>query len=181
VTKRFLVDGAIKSPQSVSAKWLPTSMRVIDGVEIREVLHVPRDRGYLTEVARTTWLGENNHIDQVFQVVLPAGAVSAWHAHAVTTDRIFVTSGLVRIVLYDRREDSPTEGLLNEFRFGTVRPALVTIPPRIWHGVQNLGGSEASILNLVDRAYTYEDPDSWRVPPDSPEIPFSFPPLTKSP
>jgi dTDP-4-dehydrorhamnose 3,5-epimerase len=30
------------------------------------------------------------------------------------------------------------------------------------------------VINIVDRAYDYHDPDHWRVPDDSPHIPFSF-------
>jgi dTDP-4-dehydrorhamnose 3,5-epimerase len=29
-------------------------------------------------------------------------------------------------------------------------------------------------LNRVDRAYSYENPDHWRLPPDTPDIPFSL-------
>lgn len=64
---------------------------------------------------------------------------------------------------------------MNEFRFGTVRPALVIVPARVWHGIQNVSATTPTVvLNLVDRAYEYEDPDHWRVPQDAPQIPFKF-------
>lgn len=171
----WLLRGAAKDSQTITARWSPASMRLIDGVSVHEVLNVPKNHGYLTEVFRTDWLrGMNVTVDQVFQVCLNPGGISAWHAHEQTTDRLFVSLGLVRIVLYDAREDSPTRGLLNEFRFGTVRPALVCIPPRVWHGVQNVAATDSTVLNLVDRAYQYDDPDHWRIPIDSPEIPFTF-------
>ena len=66
-------------------------------------------------------------------VVLGADHVTA---HERTTDRIFVTSGLVRIALYDGRVGSRTRGMINEFRFGTVRPALIVVPPQVWHGLR---------------------------------------------
>ena len=44
-------------------------------------------------------------------------------------------SGLIRIVLYDARRDSETYEMLNEFKLGTVRPAMVIVPPKIWHGI----------------------------------------------
>jgi glycosyltransferase involved in cell wall biosynthesis len=35
--------------------------------------------------------------------------------------------------------------------------------------------ADASVLlNLVDNAYRYEDPDHWRLPPDSPQVPYRF-------
>lgn len=169
----WLVEGAVKDAQSITARWTPAALRLIDGVTVREVLNVPKSNGYLTEIFRGEWAA-NAHIDQLFQVVLDPHGISAWHAHAATTDRLFVSHGLARIVLYDAREDSPTRGLLNEFRFGTIRPALVTIPPRVWHGVQNAGTTACVILNAVDQAYDYEDPDHWRIAYPSPEIPFRF-------
>jgi dTDP-4-dehydrorhamnose 3,5-epimerase len=44
----------------------------------------------------------------------------------------------------------------------------------VWHGLKTLGATPSLILNLVDRAYSYENPDHWRLPPDTPEIPFSL-------
>lgn len=171
----WLLDGAVKDQQTITARWSPSSLRLIDGVTVREVLNVPKSHGYLTEVFRADWLaGMNVTVDQVFQVVLDPGGISAWHAHQRTLDRLFISRGLVRIVLYDNREDSPTRGLLNELRFGTIRPALVCVPPRVWHGIQNVAATESVILNLVDQAYDYDDPDHWRLPVSSPEIPFSF-------
>ena len=105
---------------------------------------------------------------------LAPGEVSAWHAHQTTRDRLFVSQGMLKIVLFDARKGSPTFGRLNELRFGTVRPALVTIPPGVWHGVQNLSGEPSCLLNLVDRAYQYEDPDHRRLPPRTAKIPYRF-------
>jgi len=113
-------------------------------------------------------------VDQVFQVTLEPGAVSAWHAHRLTTDRIFVNAGMVTVALYDGREDSSTFGRVNEFRAGALRPMLLVIPPRVWHGVHNAGASPASLINVVDRAYAYDDPDHWALPWDSDRIPYRF-------
>jgi dTDP-4-dehydrorhamnose 3,5-epimerase len=64
--------------------------------------------------------------------------------------------------------------VLNEFRLGMMRPGLVVVPPKVWHGVQNLADEPSSLVNLVDQAYRYENPDHWRVPPDSPHVPYRF-------
>jgi dTDP-4-dehydrorhamnose 3,5-epimerase len=170
----WLLQGAQRDQQTITARWTPSDQRLIDGVSVREVLHVPKRNGYLTEVFRREWSGDDALVDQVFQVVLDPGGISAWHAHANTVDRLFVNAGMMRVVLFDAREESPTYGAINEFRFGTIRPALVVIPPRVWHGVQNVAATQSYILNLVDRAYDYESPDHWRVPHDSPAIPFGF-------
>lgn len=167
-------DGAVKDRQTITARWTPSAQRLIDGVSVREVLNVPKANGYLTEMYRRDWAESAGAIDQIFQVVLDPGAISAWHAHANTIDRLFVSYGRMRIVLYDGREDSPTHGMLNEFRFGTIRPAMIHVPARVWHGVQNVDAGVSILVNVVDRAYDYDDPDHWRVPADSPEIPFAW-------
>jgi dTDP-4-dehydrorhamnose 3,5-epimerase len=141
---------------------------------VKEVANVPKKGGYLTEITRAEWLGANTNIEQIFQTVMVPGSISAWHAHARTTDRLFVSHGLARLVLYDARAGSTTYGLLNQMQFGTIRPALVCIPPQVWHGVQNVSSGATILLNIVDFAYSYSDPDHWRVPEDSPEIPYKF-------
>lgn len=170
----WLLDGAVRDAQTITARWTPAETALIDGVAIVEVRNVPKAQGHLTEVFRQDWSTLPAPVDQVFQVVMNPGGLSAWHAHERTTDRLFVTHGLVRIALFDGREDSATRGQVNEFKFGAIRPALVTIPPRVWHGVQNIGTGTAAVLNIVDRAYDYEHPDHWRVPHDSPAIPFRW-------
>jgi dTDP-4-dehydrorhamnose 3,5-epimerase len=167
------LPGATKDDQSVTSDWT-VLQDPIDGVQLIEVRNVIANSGYTTEIFRRDWFGAQAEIDQVFQVTLGAHGVSAWHVHLDTTDRLFVNHGQVKIVLYDSREGSPTYGRINEFRLGERRPGLVVIPPGVWHGVQNLRAEESSVVNVVDVAYEYEDPDHWRLPVDTAEIPYSF-------
>lgn len=168
-----LLPGAEHDAQSVTAEW-QFLQPLIDGVRLNEIRHVPKENGYLTEIWRREWALDAGPVEAVFQVLLKPGGVSAWHAHQVTTDRLFANHGLVKIVLYDARKNSPTRGKLNVFRIGTVRPTLVIVPPGVWHGVENISGEPALLLNLVDRAYRYEDPDHWRLPADTNKIPYQF-------
>lgn len=176
-TNDWLIEGAVKDAQSITARWDPLATCLIAGVQLREVKHVPKGNGSLTEIYRKDWRLDDLPVEQVFQVEVAPGGISAWHAHQHTTDRLFVTHGLMRIALYDGRKCSPTFGLVNEFKLGALRPALVVVPPQVWHGVQNIGSEPCCLLNLVDQAYCYEDPDHWRIPHDTPAIPFCFPNL----
>ena len=168
------LDGAIRDPQSITREWIPVGQPFIDGVVLHEIKPVIAGYGHLVEIVRAEWLGPTPHIDQIFQATLTPGAVSAWHAHEHTTDRFFVLAGTARVVLFDRRHDSPTAGVVNEFRLGALRPALLVVPPRIWHGVKNVGHDPMCLLNVVDRAYEYDAPDHWRVPMDHPDVPYRF-------
>lgn len=170
--ERGALPGGVRDRQSITRDWEPLQ-RLIDGVVVREVRNVPKDNGFLTEVWRDDWQLDGS-IAQVFQASLEPGAVSAWHAHRHATDRLFANHGLLKIVLFDARRGAPTAGRVNVFRCGSVRPQLIVVPPGVWHGVQNVGAVAALLLNLPDRAYAYESPDHWRLPPDASEIPYSF-------
>jgi dTDP-4-dehydrorhamnose 3,5-epimerase len=80
----------------------------------------------------------------------------------------------MKVALFDARSNSRTHKLVNEFRIGLLRPTLIVVPPGVWHGVQNISKEPGCLVNLVDRAYAYEDPDHWRLPFDTSEIPYSF-------
>ncbi len=165
------LPGARRDLQSVTRDW-QSIQPMIDGVVVKEVLNVTKNNGILTEIWRADWGLDGLGIGQVFQNLVAAGSCSSWHVHRVTTDRIFVNYGLIKMVLYDARTGSPTLGRVNEFRLGLVRPAMVVVPPGVWHLVQNLDETPSLLLNLVDRAYDYENPDHWRLPSDTAEIPY---------
>jgi dTDP-4-dehydrorhamnose 3,5-epimerase len=170
----WLLEGARKQSQSVTSDWELAGQNTISGVLLKPMKTVLKGDGYLTEIFRRDWFPEIQIVDQVFQVTLFPAAINAWHAHEHTTDRLFVALGQCRIVLYDRRPGSPTCGVVSEFKLGAERRGLLEIPPKVWHGVQNLYPGNSLILNLVDRAYQYDDPDHWRLPLDSHLIPYQF-------
>lgn len=165
------LPGARCDQQSVTRDW-QSLQQLIEGVVVREIRNVPKNNGMLSEVWRQDWGLDAVPLTQVFQNLLVGNAVTSWHVHQFTTDRIFVNFGLMKLVLYDGRTGSPTFGRINEFRIGLVRPAIVVVPPGVWHLVQNLEATPSLLLNLVDRAYDYEDPDHWRLPAENDVIPY---------
>jgi dTDP-4-dehydrorhamnose 3,5-epimerase len=164
---------ASKDDAHISPDWV-IDRTLIDGVACREVRNVVTANGITTELIRTDWGVLDAPIEQAIHVALRGGAVSAWHQHRHRSDYVFVVSGHIRLVLYDPREGSPTLGQVDVLHLSPARPQLATIPPSVWHGVQNLSTDASSFVNFFDRTYDYDDPDEWRLPPDSPEIPYRF-------
>ena len=168
-----MLPGARKDAQLITSAWQKVDER-IDGVQLREVLHVPRDHGVITELYRPEWDPTGLPVVHAYQSRLYPGAIGAWSCHARTIDRLFVNQGSVKVVLYDGREGSRTAGRINELHAGDARPTLVIVPIGVWHGLQNLGDADALVLNFPTRAYDYADPDHYRLPFDSPEIPYAW-------
>lgn len=169
-----MISGAAKDRQTITSDW--TLIReLIDGVQIREVKNVlTRNGGVTTEVFRDDWGVGPSDVKHIIYVTLQPGAISAWHCHEIQTDRIFVVGGQLKVALYDGREGSSTHGRVNVFQLGLLRPGLLVTPPGVWHGFHNVSNEPASFVNFFDRAYCYEDPDEWRLPPDTPDIPYKF-------
>jgi dTDP-4-dehydrorhamnose 3,5-epimerase len=165
--------GATRDRQSITAAWRPVGRRDIDGVRMIEIVSVPKRHGALTEIFRADWL-DGAVVDQIFQVSLTPGAVSAWHVHEHTVDRLFVATGSITLALFDARESSPTHAAVQELFLTIGRPQLVVIPPGVWHGLVVTGTAPAIVLNAPDRAYDYQSPDHWRLPPDTDQIPYRF-------
>ncbi|MEA2492042.1 MAG: dTDP-4-dehydrorhamnose 3,5-epimerase [Acidobacteriota bacterium] len=168
-----MLAGAQKDSQVVTSDWQALH-RPIDGVVAREVLHVPRDHGVITEMYRPEWDPTGLPVVHIYQSRLFPGAIGAWSCHLKAIDRLFVNQGLLKLVLYDAREESPTHGALMELYVGDPRPTFIVLPTGVWHGLQNVGSVEALLLNFPTRAYDYEDPDHWRLPHDTDQIPYSW-------
>ena len=168
---KLSIEG-VKDAQVVRSDWTRSQEVEIDGVVGFQIANVLAGNGYLTEIWRSDWKLDDRPVDQVFQRVLEPGVASGWHVHASTTDRLFCAYGRLLVALYDSRVDSPSHGKTCDFRLGGERPALIVVPPGVWHAVRNTGTSSAILVNVVDQAYPYEDPDHYRLPIDTPLIPY---------
>ncbi len=148
-------------------------MKVIQGVKIKKLKVIPDERGRLMEMLRAD--------DELFvkfgQVYLTAaypGVVKGWHYHKKQYDNFVCVRGMMKVVLYDSREDSPTKGEVNEFFLGEQSPILVQIPPYVFHGFKCVSDHEAIIINTPSEPYHYDDPDEFRVPAHDPSIPYDW-------
>jgi len=139
----------------------------IDGLRFRATRPVPHEDGTVAEVARAVWPEIDLPIVQVHITTTLPTRIRAWGLHQASTDRLFVVKGLVSIVVYDAREDSPTYGCLNEFRVSERNPGLLVIPPNLFHGWKNIGVDEAFIINMPSAQYDHDGPDALDLPYES--------------
>ena len=52
MSKEWQLAGTVKDRQSITREWQLTNQQPIDGVVIREITHVPKNNGHLTEIYR---------------------------------------------------------------------------------------------------------------------------------
>ena len=146
---------------------------MIHGVTVRKLRVIPDERGYLMEMLRSDW-DEFQRFGQVYVTAVYSGVVKAWHYHKVQTDHFICVQGMAKVALYDGREDSPTYGEVNEFFIGHLNPILLKIPPGVMHGFKGISEGTTLIVNVPTELYNYEDPDEYRLPPHTDEIPYDW-------
>jgi dTDP-4-dehydrorhamnose 3,5-epimerase len=81
---------------------------------------------------------------------------------------------MMKVVLFDPREDSPTRGEVNEFFIGIHNSLLVQIPPLVYHGFKCVSDYEAVVINCPTQVYNYKEPDEFRVPAHENNIPYDW-------
>lgn len=160
-----------KDPQTVVAGGRRAAPAAIDGVVIHEIGNVMTRSGHMAEVFRTDWPAVTIDVRQVNWVHLNPGAVTDWHTHARQTDYLIAVNGSVKLALWDGREKSPTRGAVEIVRMGVARPVMVVVPPGVWHGLRNEGGTAAGYINVTNQHYVHHDPDNWRATPGAGQIP----------
>ncbi|MCS7280534.1 MAG: dTDP-4-dehydrorhamnose 3,5-epimerase family protein [Desulfobacterota bacterium] len=146
---------------------------MIEGVKVKKLTVIPDERGRLMEILRCD--------DEIFkkfgQIYLTTtypGVVKAWHYHMIQDDYVACIKGMIKLVLYDAREGSPTKGEINEFYIGDYNFSLVVVPKMVYHGWKCISESEALIINIPTEPYNRENPDEYRIHPHLNDIPYRW-------
>ena len=146
---------------------------MIQGVCIKELKVIPDERGRLMEILRAD---DKCFVEfgQVYVTTTLPGVVKAWHLHRKQTDNICCVQGMIKLALYDGREDSPTRGEVNQFYIGVHQPRLIQVPEGVYHGWMCVSREEAVIVNVPTMPYDYEHPDEVRLHPHENDIPYDW-------
>ena len=148
-------------------------MALIEGVAMKNLRVIPDERGFVMEMLRCDD-EVFKKFGQVYLSVAYPGVVKGWHYHKIQTVNFAVVRGMLKVVLYDLREDSKTHGEINEFFIGEKNPLLLTIPPMVVHGVKAVGSEAGYLVNCPTEPYDRVSPDEYRIDPFGGEIPYDW-------
>lgn len=144
---------------------------MVKGVQVIPLIAHMDDRGYLIEIARRAGAPEPHSVVHQFgQVYLVGnttrGTIRAFHKHNELWDWFFISHGSAKFVLVDDRDDSPTKGEMMTVVIGERKPALIVVPPGVYHGWMSLE-DDTQMVSTASHVYNREKPDEVRIPPDS--------------
>ncbi len=148
---------------------------MISGVQVKELVIHPDDRGMFTELVKVTDDFVKEHqFAQISHTLTYPGVIKAFHWHRHQTDYWYCVAGNIRVVLVDLRDDSPTKGEVSELYLGEWSRQVLKIPPGVAHGYQVLGNTPAQLIYYTTRPYDPANPDEERIPWDDPQIGFDW-------
>jgi len=143
---------------------------VIDGVQVIPLRRIPDERGTVHHMLKST----DPHFDtfgEIYFTTVYRGAVKGWHRHRDMVLNYACIWGRIKLVLFDDRDGSPTEGELMERFIGSDDYSLVIIPAGVWNGFK--GMDEVSIV--ANCATLPHDPSrSDRLDPFENDIPYDW-------
>lgn len=154
---------------------LPSS--AISGVTLSELAQIGDSRGYVLHMLRCDSADFTQFGECYFSEVFP-DSVKAWKLHRRQTQNLAVPIGRIRMILFDTRQLSVSQGVIEEFELG--RPDLyfrLTIPYGIWYGFACVSQQPALLVNCSDMPH--DSSESIHRPIDHPSMPcptrFSLP------
>lgn len=148
-------------------------MPAIHDVVVKKLITHSDDRGYFREIVRA----DDHLLRQFGQSSITKtypGVIKAFHWHKDQDDVWYVVDGMARVVLYDRREGSPTQGVTQVVYAGEDNPVTILIPTGVAHGYQVLGPKPVVLFYHVTQVYDAKHPDEQRIAFDDPAIGFDW-------
>ncbi len=161
-------DVSTVTPDGNLRQLLPAGVSFHDNVT-----HVD-ERGTVCEMFDPRWGWKPDPVVFTYCCTIRPGITKGWGLHKVNEDRYFLLFGELEVVLYDARPDSPTLGLVSRIFLSEYRRRLMNIPPGIWHADYNFGSKDAVLINFPTQPYNHANPDKYRLPLDTDQIPHKF-------
>ena len=127
----------------------------ISGVFVVEPTIHGDQRGLFIETYRREWFPNGREMIQGNRSNKQMGAVVGLHYHMHQADYWYVPVGVIRVVLHDLRQGSPTQGATLGLDISGENHVGVYIPPGVAHGFAAL--TDVVMTYLVDNYYNPAD------------------------
>src|SRR5258708_37014668 len=125
---------------------------MIHGVRIEPLTKIADERGAIFHILRQSDIPREK-IGEVYCSKIYPQVIKGWHRHKKMQLRYVVTFGMIKLVLYDDRKNSPTYGELQVIFLGDEHYSRVTIPPMVWNGFKGIGVQPALVINCASLAH----------------------------
>lgn len=147
-----------------------------EGVVLRDLVTHVDERGTVCELLDDRWGVHPASICFAYTFTIRPGKAKGWGMHREHEDRYAFLSGELEIALYDGREDAATAGMQSRLFLSELHRKLLVIPRGVWHAERNPGTVDARVINFPTIPYDHTNPDKYRLPLGTPELPVDLGP-----
>jgi dTDP-4-dehydrorhamnose 3,5-epimerase len=123
--------------------------RLIDGILFSPAKKIYHEFGDIFHIMRNFDQGFVG-FGEVYISNVKYNEIKAWKRHFQMTSNMVVPMGIVKIVIFDDRLQSSTNGIFNEFLLSPENYYRLTIPPNLLYGFKGLGKNTNMIINIAD-------------------------------
>ncbi len=142
---------------------------MIKDVLIIPLRRIPDERGKVMHMLRCN----DPHFEQFGEIYFATahpGVIKGWHEHTKQTQNYAVIQGMIKLVLYDNREESSTYRELMEIFTGEDQYQLIRIPTGIINGYKTIGEKTAIVANCA--TLPHEADEMLRYDPHGDKVPY---------
>ena len=145
---------------------------LIEGVIVTSLRQIEDERGAVFHVLKNTDPCFSK-FGEVYISKVNVGVIKGWKYHKEMIQNFSVPYGLLKLVIFDGRVESPSYKLINEFVLGPeFNYKLISIPAKVWYGFQCVSNGYCLLLNVADMKHDPEE--SIQENYQSSTIPYSW-------
>ena len=120
----------------------------IQGVLFSPVKKINHDNGNLLHIIRNFDEGFDG-FGEAYISTINYNKIKAWKKHVKMTTNMVVPIGKVKMIIFDDRPGSLTNGVFNEYIMSINNYCRLTIPPNLLYGFMGLDKSVNMIINVA--------------------------------
>lgn len=163
----------VKDVPTVTSEGMDLT-KLPDGVTFKQIPTHIDERGSVFELYDIRWNWHPEPLVFSYAYTVRPQVVKGWALHKKHEDRYFVLMGELIVVLYDARPESSTYKQVSKIVLSEFNRRIMNIPRNVWHAVHNIGLKDALAVNFPTIPYDHNDPDKYRLPVDTDQIPYRF-------
>jgi dTDP-4-dehydrorhamnose 3,5-epimerase len=150
--------------------------RLPEGTVLRDLVTHTDERGTVCELFDPRWGVCPDDMVFAYEFTIRPGKAKGWGLHREHEDRYAFLDGELELALFDERDDSATAGESSRLFLSGRHRSLVVIPRGVWHAERNVGAVDVRVVNFPTIPYDHADPDKYRLPLDTDELPVRLGP-----
>jgi dTDP-4-dehydrorhamnose 3,5-epimerase len=143
----------------------------IAGAFVVPLSRIPDERGTILQMLKCT----DDHFLQfgeIYFTTVYRNVVKGWHKHREMTLHYACIFGRIKLVLYDDRTDSRTNGAVQEIFLGPDNHSLVVVPPEVWSGFKGMSEPFAIVANCC--THPHDPTRTTRLDPFENDLPYDW-------